>query len=221
MLFKDRGEAGRRLAGLLRAYKGEDIVIYALPRGGVVLGAEIAKALGAPLDLIISRKIGHPQNPEYAICAVTETGPPICNQEEVEHVDPLWLKNEIERQRAEIRRRRERFLGKIKPKPAEGRACIIVDDGIATGLTMLAAINGLKAQHPKKIIVAVPVVLYEIARRLKKEADELVSLLNETDFLGAVGSYYEDFRQTDDTEVIELLRLAEEAYIAAKGAKAE
>ncbi|OQB48408.1 MAG: putative phosphoribosyl transferase [Firmicutes bacterium ADurb.Bin153] len=219
MRFKDRREAGSRLAGPLKAYKGEDVVIYALPRGGVVLGAEIAKALGAPLDLIIPRKIGHPQNPEYAICAVTETGPPICNQEEVEHVDPLWLKSEIERQRVEIRRRREKFLGGIAPKPAEGKVCIIVDDGIATGLTMLAAIGGLKAQRPGRIIVAVPVVPYEIARRLTEEADELVSLLIETNFLGAVGSYYEDFRQTEDDEVIELLKSAEEAYIAAKGAK--
>jgi len=206
LLLKDRREAGRKLAELLDAYRGEDIIVYALPRGGVVLGAEIAKVLKAPLDLIIPRKIGHPMNPEYAICAVTEFGPPVCNEEEVERVDRSWLREEITRARAEIQRRREKYLGTKIQRPPERKTCIIVDDGIATGLTVTAAIDGLKTLKPKKVIVAIPVIPSGVAQKLKTKVDELISLSVEECFLGSVSAYYEEFSQVDDLEVIELLR---------------
>ncbi|NTW72772.1 MAG: phosphoribosyl transferase, partial [Eubacteriaceae bacterium] len=176
MIFIDRQDAGRKLAGALEGYKGEEVIVYALPRGGVVLGVEIAKRLGVPLDLIIARKIGHPYNSEYAICAIAEEGPPVCNKSEADRVDPIWLKEEIELGRKEIRRRREKYLGGMIRKSVEGKTAIIVDDGIATGLTMFAAIDELKSRKPKKIVVAIPVTPYDTAQRLKQKVDELVSL---------------------------------------------
>lgn len=175
-----------------------------------MLGAEIAESLGVGLELIMPRKVGHPGNPEYAICVVTEVGLPVCNPEEVSHVNPIWLSAEIDRQRVEIRRRREKYLGNSLPQSAEGKICIIVDDGIATGLTMLAAIGGLRSLKPKGIVVAIPVIPYFVAQKLKGEVDELIALSIDKDFAGAVSSYYEDFSQVDDDEVIALLKYVRE-----------
>lgn len=205
MIFKDRTEAGRKLAEALKKYKGQDLVIYALPRGGVVLGYEIAKALGAPLDLVIPRKIGHPTNPEYAVCAVAEDGHMICNEAERAMLDPKWLEQAVERERQEAKRRRETYLEGRPPLSAEGKIAIIVDDGIATGLTMMLAIREIKHQKPKKIVVAIPVSPQDSAEVLKKEADELVALDIPEAYLGAVGAYYENFPQVEDAQVIRLL----------------
>lgn len=206
MLLKDRNDAGRRLAILLSGYKGKDAAVYAIPRGGVILGAEIASHLDVPLDLVIPRKVGHPYNPEYAICAVTETGPAVCNQEEVTTVDPAWLEAAMKREKAEIRRRREKYLGTSERVNAEGKTAILVDDGIATGLTMYAAIRMLKSMSPKKVVVAVPVLPSAVEGRLREEADELVSLAIERNYLGSVSAYYEKFDQVEDDQVIELMR---------------
>ncbi|MBI2011038.1 MAG: phosphoribosyl transferase [Candidatus Colwellbacteria bacterium] len=205
MRFRDRTEAGQLLVQHLGHYEGKEVVIYALPRGGVVLGFEIAKALNAPLDLIITRKIGHPLNPEYAICAVAEDGDLICNEAERAAVDPAWFSKEVEKERAEARRRREIYLGKRKTPEVRGKIAILVDDGIATGLTLELAIKELKHKEPAKIIVAVPVAPRDAAREIEKEVDEFVALDIPALYLGAVGAYYDDFPQVTDEEVIEML----------------
>ena len=206
MRFRDRTDAGIRLANALAKYQGEDLIIYALPRGGVPLGVEIAKRLNAPLDLLITKKIGHPRNPEYAIGAITEDGDPVCNQEEVEWVDRQWLEEETARMRLEIKRRREKYFGDIVQHPIEGKTVIIVDDGIATGYTMFASINEIKKRKPSKIVVAIPVTPEDIANKLRAIVDDLVSVQIDPFYLGAVGAYYDDFSQVEDEEVIALLK---------------
>ena len=206
MRFRDRTDAGIRLANALAKYQGEDLIIYALPRGGVPLGVEIAKRLNAPLDLLITKKIGHPRNPEYAIGAITEDGDPVCNQEEVEWVDRQWLEEETARMRLEIKRRREKYFGEIVQHPIEGKTVIIVDDGIATGYTMFASINEIKKRKPSKIVVAIPVTPEDIANKLRSIVDDLVSVQIDPFYLGAVGAYYDDFSQVEDEEVIALLK---------------
>lgn len=214
MRFTDRKDAGIRLAKALEKYKGEDVIVYALPRGGVPLGVEIAKKLNAPLDLIITKKIGHPTNPEYAICALAEEGDPVCNPAEVDGIDPHWLEEETTRIRNEIKRRREKFSGEIITHSVEGKTAIIVDDGIATGFTMIAAINEMKRRKPKKIVVAIPVTPDDTAEKLKSMVDDLVALDIDVFYQGAVGAYYDDFSQVDDSEVILLLKsMAEEGDI--------
>lgn len=141
MYFKNRVDGGRKLADLLKKFKGKDVVIYALPRGGVVTAYEIAKEIQAPLDLIITRKIGHPYQPEYAIGAVAENGHSVFNKEEVAEIDENYLTSEAEKQKEEAKRRREIYLAGRKPIPYKGKVAILVDDGIATGLTMKAAIK--------------------------------------------------------------------------------
>lgn len=206
MRFRDRTDAGIRLANALEKYQGEDLIIYALPRGGVPLGVEIAKRLNAPLDLLITKKIGHPRNPEYAIGAITEDGDPVCNQDEVEWVDRQWLEEETARMRKEIKRRREKYFGEIDQHSIEGKTVIIVDDGIATGYTMFASINEIKKRKPSKIVVAIPVTPEDIANKLRAIVDDLVSVQIDPFYLGAVGAYYDDFSQVEDEEVIALLK---------------
>lgn len=208
MYFKDRTEAGRLLALKLKKYKNKDAVVYALPRGGVVTAVEVAKYLNAPLDLIITRKIGHPYQPEYAIAATAENGHIVGTQRELKSVDEKWLKQEIERQRLEAKRRREKYLQGKPEVPVKEKIAILVDDGIATGLTMLAGIMELKHRHPKKIIVAVPVIPQTTAGVLKKEADEIIALDIPPDeaFLGAIGAYYAKFPSIEDEEVINTLK---------------
>ncbi len=204
-MFQDRTDAGIHLAEALKGYAGGDVIVFALPRGGVVLGAEIARTLQAPLDLVITKKIGHPHNPEYAICAMAEESDPICNQPEVDRVDPLWFQEEVERIRREIRRRRRKYLGDAPQRDVQGKIAIIVDDGIATGYTMFAAIAEIRKRHPKKLIVAIPVTPDDTAETLKSMADELVSVEIDPYYLGSVGAYYRYFPQVTDQEVIDLL----------------
>lgn len=205
MLFVDRKEAGRMLAEALEKYQDDDVVVYALPRGGVALGVEIAKRLKAPLDLIISKKIGHPFNKEYAIGALAEEGDPIMNQAEQQGINDAWLKGEVKRLRQEIKRRREVYLGNRAVQSVEGKTAIIVDDGIATGFTMFVSIEELKKRNPKRIIVAIPVTPEDTARMLEEMVDEVVALERTTHYLGAVGAYYINFNQVEDEEVIALL----------------
>jgi len=206
MLFKNRKDAGIKLAQALEKYKDEDAIVLALPRGGVVLGEEIANKLHAPLDILLTKKIGHPMNSEYAICAITEDGDPICNSAEVKNVDPEWLAEEIRKVRSEIKRRRKMFLGGKALQPVEGKTVIIADDGIATGLTMIAAIDEIKKRKPKRLVIAIPVTPYDTAQRLMSMVDELVSLDIDPNYRGAVGAYYEDFTQVEDSEVISILK---------------
>lgn len=207
MRFRDRGEAGQRLAQALQQYRGAATVVLALPRGGVVLGAAVAKALGTPLGLAIVRKIGHPENPEYAICAIAESGVLVCNEEELAQVDPAWFAQAKAHEQAEARRRHERYLHGTRPPMLEGKTVILVDDGIATGLTMRAAIRSVQRQHPAKVVVAVPVAPPATVQVLEHEDAEVVALDIPAVFLGAVGAYYEQFPQVSDEEVVQLLQL--------------
>ena len=220
MHFRDRAEAGRLLAQALKKYQKQDGVVYALPRGGVVLGVEVARALAMPLDLLIPRKIGHPLQPEYAICAVVESGEMVCNQQEVARVDPQWFRREVEAERQEARRRRELYLGGREPSPVEGKTAIIVDDGIATGLTMEVSIRDALRRRPAHLVVAVPVAPPETVERLAREVDEFIVLDPSPYYLGAVGAYYDHFPQVTDEEVIALMRSVAPAAPAKKHGKA-
>lgn len=206
MRFVDRTDAGKQLAEALDRFRGEEGVVYALPRGGVTLGVEVAQALEMPLDLIIPRKIGHPHNPEYAICAISEDGSRICNELAAARVDPAWLERETAAQLEEARRRRELYLQGRAPLPVEGKTAIVVDDGVATGLTMLASLRDARKRNPARLIVAVPVTPADTAERLRREADELVALDIPAHYLGAVGAYYDVFGQVTDDEVRRLMK---------------
>ena len=207
MLFKNRVDAGQRLAEALIRYKEEDLIVYALPRGGIVLGYEISKRLNAPLDLIITRKIGYPGNEECALCAVAEDGHMICDSSSVSLIDSQWIQENAEKEMEEAKRRRLAYLKGRAPLAVTGKIALIVDDGVATGLTLMLAIQELRHNNPKKIIVAVPVSSPTAARKIQQEADELVALDTPANFC-AVGAYYESFPQLTDDEVIRIMELA-------------
>lgn len=215
MYFADRIDAGRKLGKLLaKKYNGKDCLVYALPRGGVVTGLEVAKALNAPLDLLIIRKIGHPGNPEYAIGAISEHGH-LAKGPDFDSIDTKWLDSQIVKEQKEIKRRRILYLQDRKEKDPKGKIAIIVDDGIATGLTIKAAILELQEKSPAKIIIAVPVAPEDVLNNLKKEVDDIVCLAKEAEYLGSVGSYYEDFPQISDDEVIKLLAKSKDPIVFA------
>lgn len=210
-IFSDRRDAGRKLAGLLRTYASEKPLVLALPRGGVPVAFEVAKALGAPLDLLIVRKIGAPSNPEYGIGAVIDGAEPqvVLNEEAMRMLRPphAYVEAETRRQLAEIERRRIAYVGGREPLSPHGKTVIVVDDGVATGATVRAALRGLKKVGAAKIILAVPVAPRDVLESLRAEADEIVCLDAPDDF-PSVGYYYADFTQTEDDEVISLLGLA-------------
>lgn len=207
MYFRNRVEAGRKLAEFFDHISGKNAVVYALPRGGVVVGAEIAKAIHAPLDLIIARKIGHPLAPEYAIGVVAENGHSVFNKDEVLTIDKEYLTSEAKKQKQEAKRRREIYLGNRKPISCRGKTAILIDDGIATGLTIKAAIKELKLHYaPQKIIVAVPVAPQDVADDLTKEEVEVLSIITTKEFLGSIGAYYQDFSPVEDHDVIRIMQ---------------
>ncbi|MGE5619983.1 MAG: phosphoribosyltransferase [Sphingomonadaceae bacterium] len=208
-LFEDRQDAGRRLAAELGEFKGTDALILALPRGGVVVGYEVSVALDLPLDVFISRKIGAPDNPELAIGAVSEGGGVWIDEEVVSllGVTEEYLQEETERQRGEIRRRIQIYRhGRPAPNTA-GRKVIVVDDGIATGYTMLAALRGLRETRPALLVAAVPVAPEESLWRVSREADRVVCLETPEPFY-AVGYHYVGFEQLSDEDVVECLERA-------------
>ena len=205
--FEDRIDAGQKLADAVSKYKGiKNVVVYALPRGGVVIGREVAKKLGCPLDTLIIKKIGHPFSEEYAIGAVSENGNAVFNETELQNIDKKWLEKEIEKKKAEAKARRGLYSKNSQPISPKGKIAVIVDDGIATGLTMSAAIKEIKSNKPGKIIVAVPVAPKEVVDPIKKEVDEFISLSVPEAYLGAVGEYYDNFDQVSDEEVVDLLK---------------
>ncbi len=210
MHFKNRTEAGRLLAQALKQYCDQDVVVYAIPRGGVVVGIEIAHFLRAPLDLVITRKIGHPFQEEYAIAAVAEDGHMLGSKVQLQALDSVWLNQEIDRQRQEARRRREKYLGNRPKIDVQGKTAILVDDGIATGITLLLAIQELKHSKCKRIVVAVPVAPKSTAVQIKEEVDEFIALDIPEVYLGAVGAYYGNFAQVEDEEVIAILNQQKE-----------
>lgn len=208
MAFKNRSDAGKKLAKALARYEGQNAVILALPRGGVPVGAEVAAALHAPLGLVLVRKIGVPMQPELAMGAVVDGGAPIIvrNEEIVRDlgIDEAEFKRICDLELAEIERRRRRYLGDRPPIDVKDRITIVIDDGIATGATTKAALRATRMRHPKKIVLAIPVAPTEALAEMRKEADEVVCLETH-DVFGAIGFYYSDFRQTSDQEVIDAL----------------
>jgi putative phosphoribosyl transferase len=206
--FRDRAEAGRQLVPRLMAYAAENPVVLALPRGGVPVAFEVARALRAPLDLIFVRKIGAPGHAEFGLGAVIDGAHPqvVLNEEALDHVrvPPGYIEEETRRQLREIERRREHYLAGRRPVDVEGRVAIVVDDGIATGSTVRAALKGLSCARPARLILAVPVAPADTIKRLRTEADEVICLMAPEEFY-AVGEHYDDFRQTSDREVTTLL----------------
>ena len=213
-MFKDRRDAGRRLAGPLLRYENERPIVVALPRGGVPVGYEVARALGAPLDIMVVRKLGAPGQPELGIGAVVDGDHPesVFNQEVVRLLDVSadYMRREIECQLDEIRRRQQAYRGGRPPLSVSGRTAIVVDDGLATGGSMRAAVRGIRRAGPRRLILAVPVAPPETVAALAGEVDDIVCLSTPSPF-GAVGYFYDEFEQTDDAEVIELLESARAA----------
>jgi putative phosphoribosyl transferase len=209
--FADRSEAGRRLAKALQPLQDQRPVVLALPRGGVPIAYEVAKALRAPLDLVLVRKIGAPFQPELAIGAVVDGERPelVVNQDVVDEycIPESYLESERRRQLEEIERRRQLYLAGRPHAQVRGRTAIVIDDGIATGATMEAALRATRRAEPRRLVLAVPVAPPDTLERLRPEVDEVVCLMV-PDFLGAIGSFYRDFRQLDDDEVIALLQQA-------------
>jgi putative phosphoribosyl transferase len=210
--FRSREEAGRALAERLGAYATRNPVVLALPRGGVPVAAQIARALRAPLDLLFVRKIGLPWQPELAYAAIVDGNPPetVIN-DDVARYEPLSereLSDAVRREMDEIRRRRELYLTGRPPIDATGRAVIVVDDGLATGTTARAALLALNRRAPSSLVLAVPVAPRSTVRELSALVDELVCLATPEPF-DAIGLHYDDFHQLSDDEVIELLRAAD------------
>jgi predicted phosphoribosyltransferase len=205
--FENREEAGKRLAKELLAYRGKATIVFAIPRGGVVTAYEIAKVLDAPLDIIIPRKIGAPGNQELAIGAVTEDGTTILNTRLVTMLDisDAYIESEKTKQIEEIKRRVKTYRGEHSPKDFEGKIIILVDDGIATGATVRAAIHSLRKGNPSFIIVAIPVGPPDTIQELKQEVDKLICLITYEPFF-AIGQFYTDFSQVPDRDVITLLK---------------
>ena len=208
MPFRDRTDAGRRLAGALAGYRDQRPIVLALPRGGVAVAAEVAQALDAPLDLILVRKIGVPYQPELAMGAVVDGPNPLVVRNEdviaLSGVSDADFGAVRDRELAEIQRRRTRYLGN-RPRPdLKQRVAVVVDDGIATGATTRAALRATRAQKPARVILAVPVAPTTTLAELRGEADEIVCLEEHEPFY-AIGVYYSDFRQVSDEEVINTL----------------
>jgi predicted phosphoribosyltransferase len=206
-MFRDRTDAGEQLAQALAEYQGTEAVVLALPRGGVVLGQKIAEAVKIPLDIVVTRKIGHPSNPEYAICAVDAQGVLLCDETERARVSEAWLQKAAELEQKEALRRLKLYRGSNVPLDIKNKSAILTDDGIATGLTMRLAIKAVRALGPKEIVVAVPVVPSDVAQKIRREADRLIVLVPPENFAGAVAAHYKHFPQVEDTEVIRLMSL--------------
>jgi putative phosphoribosyl transferase len=208
LVFRDRSEAGIKLADRLKKYKGaQDVLVLALPRGGVVTGFEVSRLLGVPLDVLIVRKIGAPRQPELAAAAVSETGVVALNQFVVSAymISEDYLKHEISRQKEEISRRAKLYRKGKRIANFAGKTVILVDDGVATGATMKAAIETLRKEDIKKLVIALPVAPPDTADELREIADEFVCLEVPSDF-GAVGNFYQNFSQVPDEDVVMLLQ---------------
>lgn len=201
-ILKNRKEAGLLLSEKLKKYQDSDTVILAVPRGGVPVGFEIAQKLNLPLDIILSKKIPHPLNNEFAIGAISLDS--IIVDENL-NIPNHYIKDEIDRLRKLLKNKYEVYRGKQEPYDITGKNVIVVDDGIATGNTLLASIAMLRKKNPKKIIIAVPVIPYDRVNVFEEKADEFVYLIA-SKYFRAVGQFYEEFDQVDDEEVINLLK---------------
>jgi putative phosphoribosyl transferase len=206
-MFADRRDAGVQLISRLKEYKDQQgVIVLALPRGGVATGYEIARSLNIPLDIVIVRKIGFPGQPELGIGAVSETGTVVLNTSIISTygVPKEYIEREVSRQKEEISRRVKLYRKGKRLPSLEGRTVILVDDGVATGATMKSAIATLKEENLKKLIVALPVAPPGVVKELEQMVDVFICIETPFDFM-AVGSYYHDFTQVSDEEVINLL----------------
>ncbi|WP_436117544.1 phosphoribosyltransferase [Phyllobacterium sp. LjRoot231] len=210
-MFEDRVDAGEQLAKALNHYRNRDVVVLALPRGGVPVAAEIARTLGAPLDVLVVRKVGVPYRPELAMGAVMDGSQTITvrNDDVIRSygISEEEFQNQCTKEIEEIDRRRRRYSGDRVPIDTAGRIVLLVDDGIATGATVRAAILGLRQAGPRMIILAVPVGASETIEALRQDVDEIVCL-EEPAALDAISSHYGDFPQLTDNEVLELMSSA-------------
>ncbi len=221
--FKDRADAGRQLAAAVVRLGLVDPLVLALPRGGVPVAAEVALALCAPLDLLIVRKIGAPGQPELAVAAMAEGDPPTVVVDErtsqVTEGDHAYIKREVRTQRAEIERRCNTYRHGRARLGVAGKTVVVVDDGIATGTTMRAALKALRRMRPAKVVLAVPVASNHTIYELSKLVDDVVCL-SQPGYFRSVGTYYADFHQVDDEEVIALLDASRRAHLHEPAARA-
>jgi len=206
-MFKDRYDAAIKLAAKFTKYKGRDGIVFAIPRGGVPIGYVIAKELHFPLELLLSKKIGYPGQPEYAVGSVTLQG--IVVNREVPGISDEYIRSESKRILEELRQKHHYFTGNGKIIEPDNKIVILADDGIATGNTMIAAAEAIKQHHPEKVIVAVPVAPVHSINKLKGYIDEVVCLETPYEFHG-VSQVYMNFSQVNDSEVKQLLALAAE-----------
>jgi len=204
-MFRDREDAGEQLADLLSDLRGENVVVLGVPRGGVEVAAVVARRLGAPLDVVIPRKVGAPGNPELGLGAVAEDVEVLDERLiRVLAVNEKYLRSEIAAQQEEIARRSSAYRGDEPPVPLQGKVVVVVDDGVATGGTAVAALRWARARGAAKVILAVPVAPADAVRRLEEEADEVRVLATPEPFY-AVGQWYDSFPQVSDDRVVELL----------------
>jgi putative phosphoribosyl transferase len=212
-MFFDRYAAGTTLAQKLRQYKNRDVVIYALPTGGVPVGYEVSRALNLPLDILIVQKIGHPISREYGICAVSEDGQSVKDECGLCGLDESWLNFEIAEKIVEAERRRYVYKRDEPSVSAENKIAIIIDDGITTGLTIRAAIQTVQDQWPEQIIVATPAAPHEVVRDLRQLVDGVIIGFDDREYRGTVNSYYVDNSEVTDEDVTALLADANRRFI--------
>ena len=208
--YQDRRHAGRVLADALRGYAGRrDVVVFALPRGGVPVAYEVATRLRAPLDVFVVRKLGIPWDEEFAMGAIASGGVLVLNREVIDGlgIPKATVEAVIAREQAELSRREQRYRGGRPPLDVTGKICVLVDDGLATGSTMRAAVAGLRQRGPRRIVVAVPIAAPSTCQELSAEADEIVCAATPEPFV-AVGRWYANFEQTTDEEVRAFLEAA-------------
>lgn len=211
-MFTNREEAGKLLANKLTNYKdNNEVVIVAIPRGGVPVGFEIANKLNVPLEIVLSKKIGHPFNKEYAIGAVTLENSILSDA--AKEVSPVYIYDETEQVRALLKQRHQLYYGEKKPMSLKDKIVVLVDDGIATGNTIISCIQLIQLQKPSKIVVALPVSPNSALRKIREmpEVNEVICLSAPVDFQ-AVGQFYEEFDQVNDQEVVAFLKKANEDF---------